>query len=62
MEARLLFRGLVCVHLIVCLPLHAALVDLALPEIGPAFLAHLSRMVTLRSGWLIGHVFTPLPS
>jgi hypothetical protein len=60
MGARLLLRGLAGVHLIVGLPLHAALVDLALPEIGPAFLAHFSRMVTLCPGWLIGHEVTPL--
>jgi hypothetical protein len=59
-EARRLFRGLARVHLIVGLPLHAALVDLALPEIGPAFLAHFAGMVTLCPGWLIGHEVTPL--
>jgi hypothetical protein len=60
LDARFLFRGLAGVHLIVGLPLHAALVDLALPEIGSAFLAHFSRMVTLCPRWLIGHGFTPL--
>jgi hypothetical protein len=60
MDARLLFRGLARVYLIVRLPLHAALVDLALPEIGPAFLAHFPRMVTLCPRWLIGHRVTPL--
>jgi hypothetical protein len=60
MDARLLFRGFARIHLIVGLPLHAALVDLALPEIGPAFLAHFAGMVELRSGWLIGHGVTPL--
>jgi hypothetical protein len=62
MGARLPFRDLARVHLIVGLPLHAALVDLALPEIGAAFLAHFAGMVKLRSGWLIGHRFTPLLS
>jgi hypothetical protein len=62
MGARLLFRGFSRVHLIVGLPLHAALVDLALPEIGPAFLARFAGMVKLRPGWLSGHVFTPLLS
>jgi hypothetical protein len=62
MDARLLFRGFARVHLIVGLPLHAARVDLALPEISPAFLAHLAGMVKLRSGWVIAHVFTPLLS
>jgi hypothetical protein len=48
--------------LIVGLPLHAALVDLALPEIGPAFLAHFAGLVEFGPGWLIGHGFTPLLS
>jgi hypothetical protein len=60
MDPRLLFRGLACLHLIVRVPLHASLVDLALPEIGPAFLAHFPRMVKLCSRLLIGHGFTPL--
>jgi hypothetical protein len=55
-----LFRGLIRVHSVVGLPLHAALADLALPEIGPAFLAHFACVVKLRSGWLIGHGVTPL--
>jgi hypothetical protein len=46
--------------LIVRVPLHASLVDLALPEIGPAVLAHFPRMVKLCSRLLIGHGFTPL--
>lgn len=57
MEVRLLFRGLARVHLIVGLPLHAAFVDLALPEIGPAFRARFAGMVTLCPRWLISHVF-----
>jgi hypothetical protein len=59
-EARRLFRGLAGVHLIVGLPLHASLADLALPEIGPAFLAHFAGMVPLCPRWLIGHRVTPL--
>jgi hypothetical protein len=46
--------------LIVGLPLHAALVDLALPEFRPAFLTYFAGMVELGPGWLIGHGFTPL--
>ena len=62
MDARLLFRGFAGVHLIVRVPLHASLVDLALPEIGPAFLAYFPRMVKLCPRWLIGHGVTPLLS
>jgi hypothetical protein len=57
---QLLFGGLARLHLIVGLPLHAALVDLALPEFGPAFLAYFAGMVEFGSGRLIGHEFTPL--
>jgi hypothetical protein len=60
LAARLLFGGLACLHLIVGLPLHAALVDLALPEFRPAFLTYFAGMVELGPGWLIGHGFTPL--
>ena len=54
------FGGLAGLHLIVGLPLHAALVDLALPEFRPAFLTYFAGMVELGPGWLIGHGFTPL--
>ena len=57
---RLLLWGLAGLHLLVGLPLHAALVDLALPEFRPAFLTYFAGMVELGPGWLIGHGFTPL--
>jgi hypothetical protein len=60
LAARLVFGGLACLHLIVGLPLHAALVDLALPEIRPAFLTYFTGVVELGPGGLIGHGFTPL--
>ncbi|MFZ3235516.1 MAG: hypothetical protein WA417_21500 [Stellaceae bacterium] len=41
-----MFRGLARVHLILGLPLHAALVDLALPEICPAFLAYFTAWLS----------------